>query len=92
MCKKKILGMMGIAAFLMMTALNIRLSSDNNSALSDLVVLANIEILAQTDEIGRVICNVIGYTDAWKDGCLYYCAQCAESYYVAINLIHCSAR
>jgi hypothetical protein len=90
MCKKKILVTVGIAVFLMMTAFNISLSSDNN-AFSGLV-LANIEILAQADEIGGVNCNVTGYTNAWSDGCLYYCAQCSEGYYVAINLIHCSAR
>jgi hypothetical protein len=88
---RKVLVMMGVAAVVMLTAFHISLRSDNNSTLSDLV-LANVEVLAQADEIGGYNCTVTGYGEIWSEGCLYYSARCAEGYNIGISLIYCSAK
>jgi hypothetical protein len=91
MYRKKILVVTGIVVFLMMIVFNISLSLGNNRILSDLA-LANVEVLAQADETVGANCTVISYQEVWSGGCLYYAARCSEGYYVAIFLIHCSAR
>ena len=57
------------------------------------LTLANIEALAQNNESGNGRgCTIMGYTEVWSNGCLYYCAWCAEGHYQALYVVYCVGR